>query len=81
MLFWSAMVNAAVFMVFLTLEATEIILFIGNFAANTGIVKFGGYVGVLTALVAWYASAAGVGNGLSGRTILPVGQPFVKAAS
>ena len=46
------MVNAAVFMVFLTLEATEIILFISNFAANTGIVKFGGYVGVLTALMA-----------------------------
>ena len=78
MLFWSAMVNAAVFAVFLTLEATEIILFIGNFAANSSIVKFGGYVGILTALCAWYASAAGVGNGVSGRTILPVGQPFVK---
>lgn len=75
------MVNAAVFAVFLTLEATEIILFIGNFAANTNIVKFGGYVGVLTALCAWYASAAGVGNGVAGRTILPVGQPFVKPSS
>jgi succinate-acetate transporter protein len=81
MLFWSAMVNAAVFAVFLTLEATEIILFIGNFAANTGIVKFGGYIGILTALCAWYASAAGVGNGVAGRVILPVGQPFVKPAS
>jgi uncharacterized protein len=81
MLFWSTMVNAAVFAVFLTLEATEIILFIGNFAANTNIVKFGGYVGLLTALCAWYASAAGVGNGVAGRTILPVGQPFVKPSS
>ena len=81
MLFWSAMVNTAVFAVFLTLEATEIILFIGNFAANTSIVKFGGYVGILTALCAWYTSAAGVGNGVSGRTILPVGQPFVKPAA
>ena len=81
MLFWSTMVNAAVFAVFLTLEATEIILFIGNFAANTGIIKFGGYVGILTALVAWYTSAAGVGNGIAGRVILPVGQPFVKQAS
>ena len=80
MLFWSTMVSGAVFAVFLTLEATEIILFIGNFAANTNIVKFGGYVGILTALCAWYASAAGVGNGVSGRTILPVGQPLVKAA-
>jgi len=32
MLLWSTMVNAAVFGVFLTLEATEIILFIGFFA-------------------------------------------------
>ena len=81
MLFWSSMVNAAVFAVFLTLEATEVILFIGNFAANTNIVKFGGYVGILTAACAWYASAAGVGNGVAGRIILPVGQPFVKPAA
>ncbi len=75
------MVNTAVFAVFLTLEATEIVLFIGNFAANTNIVKIGGYVGILTALCAWYASAAGVGNGVSGRTILPVGQPLMKPSS
>jgi len=81
MLFWSAMVNAAVFAVFLTLEATEVILFIGNFAANTSIVKFGGYVGVLTALVAWYASAAVVGNGVAGRIILPMGSPLWKPAA
>ena len=78
MLLWSSMVNTAIFMVFLTLEATEVVLFIGNFAANANIVKIGGYVGILTALCAWYASAAGVGNGISGRTILPVGQPFMK---
>ena len=42
-------------------------MFIGNFAANTGIVKFGGYIGILTALVAWYASAAGVGNCVAGQ--------------
>jgi uncharacterized protein len=81
MLLWSTMVNVAVFGVFLTLEATEIILFIGNFAGSSGLVKFGGYVGILTALVAWYASAAGVGNGVSGRTILPVGQPFIKSST
>ena len=75
------MVNAAVFAVFLTLEATEVNLFIGNFAGNSSIVKFGGYVGILTALCAWYASAAGVGNGVAGRTILPVGQPFLRQAS
>jgi hypothetical protein len=76
MLLWSTMVNTAVFMVFLTLEATEIILFIGNFAGNTSIVKIGGYIGILTAAVAWYTSAAVVGNGVSGRTIVPVGRPL-----
>jgi succinate-acetate transporter protein len=81
MLLWSSMVNTAVFVVFLTLEATEIILFIGNFAANTSIVKFGGYVGILTAICAWYTSAAGVGNGVAGRTILPVGAPLMKPSS
>src|SRR5690348_14589879 len=81
MLFWSTMVNAAVFAVFLTLEATEVILFIGNFAANTSIVKFGGYVGIVTALCAWYASAAGVANGVGGRVIVPVGQPLWKPAA
>ena len=78
MLLWSSMVNTAVFAVFLTLEATEVILFIGNFAANANIVKIGGYVGILTALCAWYTSAAGVGNGVAGRVILPVGQPFIE---
>jgi succinate-acetate transporter protein len=76
MLLWSTMVNMAVFMVFLTLEATEIILFIGNFAGSSGTVKFGGYVGIVTALVAWYTSAAGVANGMRGTPFLPVGKPF-----
>jgi uncharacterized protein len=73
MLLWSTQVNASVFLVFLTLELTEIVLFIGNFAGNTGIVKVGGWIGVLTALAAWYASAAGVINGMSARPVLPVG--------
>jgi uncharacterized protein len=78
MLVCSTAVNMAVFAVFLTLEATEIILFIGNFSLSSGTVKFGGYVGVLTALVAWYTSAAGVFNGLRGRQVVPVGAPFIK---
>ena len=76
MLMWSTQVNMAVFGVFLTLELTEIILFIGFFAGSSGVIKLGGYVGVLTALVAWYASAAGVINGMRGTPFLPVGKPF-----
>ncbi len=77
MLICSAQLNAAVFAVFLTLELTEIVLFIGGFAANANIIKVGGYVGILTALVAWYTSAAGVFTGVSGRQVLPVGRPLM----
>ena len=35
MLLWSSQVNSAVFAVFLTLEATEVILFIGNLSHST----------------------------------------------
>jgi succinate-acetate transporter protein len=78
MLFWSTRVSAAVFGVFLTLEITEILLAIGNFMeahghANSSWVHAGGWAGVVTAAVAWYASAAGVINGMSGRVVLPVG--------
>jgi succinate-acetate transporter protein len=87
MLIISTQVNMAVFGVFLTLEVTEIILFIGNFTTTKPalppfaaylptLVQVGGYVGVLTALVAWYASAAGVMNGHKGRVIFPVGKPL-----
>jgi uncharacterized protein len=77
MMLWALAVNMAVFAVFLTLELTEIILFAGNFALSTGTIKLGGYVGVLTALVAWYTSAAGVFNGMRGRTVVPVGRPLI----
>jgi succinate-acetate transporter protein len=77
MLIMSAQLNTAVFAVFLTLELTEIILFIGNFSGTSGIVKFGGYVGILTALCAWYTSAAGVSASLNGRVKLPVGKALI----
>ena len=77
MLIWSTQVNAAIFAVFLTLEATEIILFIGNLSGSSGTVKLGGYIGVLTAVCAWYASAAGVANGMGGRLRAPVGRPLI----
>jgi uncharacterized protein len=76
MLLWSTQVNMAVFAVFLTLEVTEIVLFIGNFAQSPNIVKLGGWIGVLTALTAWYASSAGVINGMVDRVLVPVGRKF-----
>jgi hypothetical protein len=82
MLLMATQVNLAVFAVFLTLEITEILLFIGGFAANTSLIKAGGYIGVITALVAWYTSAAGVSNGLPGSKIrLPVGKALIGGVS
>ena len=77
LLILSTQLNVAVFLVFLTLEITEIFLFIGGFANSTGLVKTGGIIGVITAVVAWYTSAAGVANGLGGRIRLPVGNPLI----
>ncbi|GAA4238728.1 acetate uptake transporter [Actinomadura meridiana] len=78
MMLWSAQVNQAVLAVFVTLEATEIILAIGNLTTSETAIKVGGYIGVLTALCAWYASAAGVINNMLGRPYLTVGRPILK---
>jgi succinate-acetate transporter protein len=82
MLLWSTRVNKAVFAVFLTLEVTEIVLFAGFFLVGahhrlgTDVIHAGGYVGILTAACAWYASAAGVVNNMAGRTVVNVGAPL-----
>jgi succinate-acetate transporter protein len=82
MLIGSLRVNVAVFLVFLTLEITEILLVIGFFNDSHGGTEWwqhaGGWVGILTAAVAWYTSAAGVMNGTAGRKVFPVGGPLVK---
>jgi succinate-acetate transporter protein len=79
LLILSTQLTTAVFLVFLTLELTEILLFIGGFANSTGLVKAGGYVGVLTAVVAWYTSAAGISNGMiGGKLRFPVGPPLIR---
>jgi succinate-acetate transporter protein len=83
MLLLSTQVNLAVFGVFLTLGLTELILCIGNFilgsASTSGVVQFGGYVGLVTALVAWYTSFALVSRGMAdGKLKFPVGPPLIK---
>jgi len=81
MLLWSTQVNVAVFLVFATLEVTEILLAVGNFQEAHGttspyLVHLAGWVGIATAACAWYASAAGVINGMKGVHVLPVGAPL-----
>jgi succinate-acetate transporter protein len=78
MLLWSTRLTVAVFAVFLSLEVTEVILSIGFLADSTRIIQAGGVVGVVTAAIAWYASSAGVVNGMASRQVLPVGGPLWK---
>jgi uncharacterized protein len=87
MLIFASQVNTAVFLVFLTLELTLVVGFIGNFVTkkpalppfatyDNPVIIIGGIIGVITALVAWYTSAAGVINGLKGKQVFPVGKPL-----
>lgn len=70
--------TGAVALVFLLLTITFIILGIGNSslaggtAVTNGTLKLGGYFGIATALVAWYASFAAVINSTFGRVVAPV---------
>ena len=62
---------------FLTLEATEVVLFIGNFAANANVVKIGGYVGVVTAARRLVHLGRCRGQHMrGGAPTLPVGKPL-----
>jgi uncharacterized protein len=82
MLILSLQINMAVFAVFLTLGITELILCIGNFNAGSALlptttIKVGGYVGLVTALVAWYTSCAVAAAGMGGKLKLTVGSPLI----
>ena len=75
--------NTALFATFFLLFVTLIVLCIGNFNAGaallpTGTIKIGGYLGVVTALAAWYTSAAGMAAGMGGKLRLPVGPALIK---
>jgi uncharacterized protein len=80
MLLWSTRINVAVFGVFLTLQITEVMLAIGFFNEAHGksawMTHAGGWAGIVTAAVAWYASAALVVQGMAGRAVLPIGRPL-----
>jgi succinate-acetate transporter protein len=64
-------VSGAVLAVFALLTLTFLLLSLGNFTMSDHWTKAGGYVGLLTALAAWYASFAGVTNFTFQRTVLP----------
>ena len=73
---WASQVNEALFLLFFFLGVTLVVLCVGFFIDNNQAVRIGGYFGVITALVAWYASSAGLINGLLGRRVLKMGGPI-----
>ena len=65
-------VNLAVLGVFIALTLTFLALTIGELSTTTSVTKLGGWLGLVTAVLAWYASFAGVTNATWRRTVLPV---------
>ncbi|MGZ4472953.1 MAG: acetate uptake transporter [Nocardioidaceae bacterium] len=66
-------VSGAVLTVFVLLTLTFLLLGFGNMGGSDSVIKIGGYVGILTALAAWYASFAGVTAFTFKRPLLPTG--------
>jgi succinate-acetate transporter protein len=73
MFFASLRTTGAVALVFFLLAVTFVLLAIGDMGnGNTSIHHAGGWVGLATAIAAWYASFAAVMNSTWGRVVLPV---------
>ncbi|WP_236794417.1 acetate uptake transporter [Amycolatopsis sp. GM8] len=68
----AARVNGAVLGVFVFLTLTFLFLTIGAYSGQAMMDKVGGWLGLVTAVAAWYASFAGVTNFTWKRTVLPV---------
>lgn len=67
----SLRVSGAVCGVFVTLSVTYLLLMLGAFEQSSGLTKAGGWLGIITAVVAWYTSFAGVTNSTFGKTLIP----------
>ena len=65
--------TSALFTVFVLLSLTFLALTLGHLGAGDAVERIGGWLGLLTALGAWYCAAAGVLKATWGRTVLEVG--------
>lgn len=73
MMLGSFRTNGATALVFILLFITFLLLALGALQGNANLSKYGGYVGIATAIAAWYAAMAGVLSGVSnGKINLPV---------
>jgi succinate-acetate transporter protein len=66
-------VSGAVLTVFVLLTVTFLVLAWGEFANSTSIHHIGGYLGLATAIAAWYTSFAGVAAFTFKRPLVPTG--------
>jgi uncharacterized protein len=67
----AARITGLLFGLFAILFVTFVFLTVGAFAAAPAITHIGGYLGLATAFVAWYASFAGVLNATAKKVVLP----------
>lgn len=54
------------------LVITLIFLTVGAFGQSTSMTAVGGYLGIVTALIAWYGVLAQLANSTMGRTVFPI---------
>ena len=67
----TARISGLLFTLFAVLLVTFSFLTIGEFSGSSTMTHIGGYLGLVTAMVAWYGSFAGVLNGTAKRVIMP----------
>lgn len=72
MLVCSLRTNGVLIAVFGFLFLTFLFLTLGELATSPGMTKVGGYLGLVTAVVAWYGSMASVMNATVKRVVLPL---------
>jgi succinate-acetate transporter protein len=65
--------STGVQLVLLALWITYVLLAAGEWTHMTLITRIGGYTGLVTAVIAFYVSAAEVINETYGHTVLPIG--------
>jgi succinate-acetate transporter protein len=72
MLICSLRTNGVLVAVFGFLTLTFLALTLGKLTGGTGFTTLGGYLGLITAVLAWYGSLAGVRNSFGSGTSFPV---------
>ncbi|HYO18169.1 MAG TPA: acetate uptake transporter [Dermatophilaceae bacterium] len=67
----TARISGLLFTLFSVLVVTFVFLTVGSFASAPALTHIGGYLGLITAGVAWYASFAGVLNATARKVVMP----------